>query len=141
MARLDYTSILTLLTHNYRVLTMSDDVREKVIEMLKSVYDPEIPINIWDLGLIYDIKIDEKGDVRLVMTLTAPGCPLANTLVAIVEDAIKSVDGVKDVTVELTFNPPWDPRRMTPEGRKQFRELYGYDILEYWEGIYRKTMA
>lgn len=118
---------------------MSDNVREKVIETLKSIYDPEIPINIWDLGLVYDIKISGEGDVHLVMTLTAPGCPLANTLVAIIEDAIRSVDGVKDVTVELTFNPPWDPRKMTPEGREQFKKLYGYDILEYWESIYGKN--
>lgn len=118
---------------------MSNNVKEKIIEVLRNVYDPEIPIDIWDLGLVYDIRVSEEGDVYILMTLTAPGCPLANTLTAIVEDAVRSVNGVRDVTVELTFDPPWDPRRMTPEGRELFKKLYGYDILEYWENTYGKT--
>ena len=122
-----------------RCQELSNNVKEKIIEVLRNVYDPEIPIDIWDLGLVYDIRVSEEGDVYILMTLTAPGCPLANTLTAIVEDAVRSVNGVRDVTVELTFDPPWDPRRMTPEGRELFKKLYGYDILEYWENTYGKT--
>lgn len=120
---------------------MSSSVREKVIETLKSIYDPEIPINIWDLGLVYDVRVSEEGDVYVLMTLTAPGCPLANMLTMTVEDAIRSIEGVRNVIVELTFNPPWDPRKMTLEGRELFRKLYGYDILEYWESIYGRKPA
>ncbi len=119
---------------------MSNSVREKVIETLKSIYDPEIPINIWDLGLVYDVRVSEEGDVYVLMTLTAPGCPLANALAVAVEDAIRSIDGVRNVTVELTFDPPWDPRRMTQEGRELFKKLYGYDILEYWKSIYGENL-
>mgnify|MGYP001626189955 CR=1 FL=1 len=118
---------------------MSNNMRGKIIEVLKNIYDPEIPINVWDLGLVYDIRVSEEGDVYVLMTLTAPGCPLANTLTMTVEDAVRSIEGVRNVTVELTFDPPWDPRRMTPEGRELFRKLYGYDILEYWMSIYGKS--
>lgn len=118
---------------------MGSDIRERIIEALKNVYDPEIPINVWDLGLVYDIRVSDEGDVHVLMTLTAPGCPLASTLTITIEDTIRSIEGVKNVTVELTFDPPWDPRRMTPEGRELFKKLYGYDILEYWKSVYGKS--
>jgi FeS assembly SUF system protein len=123
-----------------KVVNVSSELREKIIEALKNVYDPEIPINIWDLGLVYDVRVDDEGTVYVLMTLTAPGCPLANTLTINVEDVIRGVDGVKDVTVELTFDPPWNPKKMTPEGRELFKKLYGYDIVEYWENVYEKNV-
>lgn len=92
---------------------------EQVIEVLKSCYDPEIPINIVDLGLIYDVKVSEKGDVHVKMTLTAPGCPIAYYLIEQVKNSIKNgVEGVRDVDVELVFDPPWTPNRMSDEAKK-----------------------
>ncbi len=108
-------------------------IKKKVIEALKNVYDPEIPVNVWDLGLIYDIKVDDEGKIKIVMTLTAPGCPVAGLVAMQAEEAVRqAVPEAKDVEVELTFDPPWDPRRVTPEGRKQLKEIFGYDVVEEW---------
>lgn len=96
--------------------------KEKVIEVLKQVYDPEIPINVYDLGLIYNMNINEDGDVDILMTLTFVGCPIGSYLVQKVEDEIKKIDGVRNVKVELTFDPPWTPERMSEEVKKE----YGY---------------
>ncbi len=107
-----------------------EKLKKKIIEALKRVYDPEIPINIWDLGLIYGIEISDDGFVKLTMTLTAPGCPVANMILYHAASAVASVEGVKDVDVELVYDPPWDPTKMTEEGRRRFKEIYGYDIVE-----------
>jgi len=97
--------------------------REEVIEALKKVYDPEIPINIVDLGLVY--KVDIMRDVvHIDMTLTAPGCPLAFYIVSLVKDAVKKISGVKDVEVRLVWDPPWSLDMATEEGKKKLRELY-----------------
>jgi FeS assembly SUF system protein len=90
---------------------------DKVIEKLKEVYDPEIPVNIYDLGLIYNVNVDEKNNVNIIMTLTAPGCPLADILVEDVKKAALSVKGIKNVKVDLTFDPPWDKSMMSEEAR------------------------
>lgn len=88
-------------------------LREKVIEVIRTCYDPEIPVNIYDLGLIYDTKVEPTGEVSVKMTLTAPGCPAARTLPGEVEDKIRSVPLVKDVKVEVVWDPPWDKSRMS----------------------------
>ena len=106
-----------------------DEIRRRVIEALKNTYDPEIPINVWDLGLIYGLEISDDGVVHIRMTLTTPGCPIANMIVYCVVEAVQGVDGVRDVDVELVFEPPWDPTRMTKDGREKFKEIYGYDIV------------
>ena len=107
-------------------------VRERIIEALKKVYDPEIPINVYDLGLIYDLQV-EGDTVRIKMTLTAPGCPLAAYIPALVEDAIKTeVPEIREVDVELVWDPPWTPLRMTEEGRRRVKEIYGVDLVEEW---------
>jgi len=93
------------------------DVRERVISALKSVYDPEIPVNIYDLGLIYALDIDAAGNVKVDMTLTAPGCPVAQTFPGTVENAVRAVDGVVDARVELVWDPPWTQDMMTEEAR------------------------
>ncbi len=94
-------------------------LREQIIEALRGVYDPEIPVNIYDLGLIYRLDIDEAQAVRIQMTLTAPGCPVAHTFPGMVECAVKCVPGVSDASVELVWDPPWTQERMSEAARLQ----------------------
>jgi FeS assembly SUF system protein len=92
--------------------------KESIIEALKDCYDPEIPINIVDLGLIYDLKIDENDRVYIKMTLTAPGCPMHSLITEQVKQAVERVEGVKEVFVEVVWDPPWSPERMSDEAKK-----------------------
>ncbi len=97
---------------------MSGVTKEAVLEALKEVYDPEIPFNVVDLGLIYDVQVDGRK-VKIKMTLTAIGCPVSYFLVEMVRDVVKDkVPDVEDVEVELVFDPPWTPDRMNPEVRR-----------------------
>lgn len=89
----------------------------EIVNRLKYIYDPEIPVNIYELGLIYNIDVDENNHVHLKMTLTAPNCPIADQLLEEVEKQIKDVDGVNDATVELVFDPPWDKDMMSEEAK------------------------
>jgi FeS assembly SUF system protein len=91
--------------------------RDQILDALKTVYDPEIPVNILDLGLIYDIDLDERGDVHIRMTLTAPACPVAGTMPGNVSRAVEAVPGVGEVSVELVWDPPWSADRMSDEAR------------------------
>lgn len=90
---------------------------DDLIAAFKSVYDPEIPVDIYELGLIYRVDIDDDRKVDIDMTLTAPGCPVAGDMPGWIENAARTVEGVKDVVVRLTFDPPWDPSRMSDEAR------------------------
>ena len=92
-------------------------LEQKVIEALKTIYDPEIPVNIHDLGLIYKIEIDDDSSVMIDMTLTAPNCPIAGDIIAQVKERVALIDDITDVFVNLTFDPPWDPARMTEEAK------------------------
>ena len=95
---------------------MNTPFEQKIIDALKTVFDPEIPVNIYDLGLIYDLKINaENGDVYILMTLTTPNCPVAEDIPRQVQDAVRSVEGVGKVTVELTFDPPWDRDKLSDD--------------------------
>ncbi len=96
---------------------MSADLREQIIDTLKTIYDPEIPVNIYDLGLIYDVQVDEQGAVRIAMTLTAPACPVAAMLPRQVEQRVRELPGVKEASVQLVWDPPWTPDRMSREAR------------------------
>ncbi|RLG87288.1 MAG: FeS assembly SUF system protein [Thermoprotei archaeon] len=117
-------------------MSSNEELRKKVIEVLKDIYDPEIPINIYDLGLVYRVEV-RNGSVELDITLTSMGCPLALVLPRHIEENVKSkIPEVKEVKVNLVFNPPWTPLKMTEEGRKRFKELYGYDIVEEWTKSY-----
>lgn len=101
-------------------------MKEKIIEVLKTIYDPEIPVNIYDLGLIYDIKIEEKK-AHILMTLTAPGCPIHHFIKQEVERKVKEIEGIDDCQVEFTFNPPWSPDKITEEGKEALRK-FGFNI-------------
>ena len=90
-------------------------LENKIIEVLKDIFDPEIPVDIYSLGLIYNVDIDENSNVKIVMTLTAPNCPVADSLPAEVNERIAAIDGVNKVEIELTFEPPWDKDMMNEE--------------------------
>jgi FeS assembly SUF system protein len=96
-----------------------DDLTDKLIGQLKTVYDPEIPVDIYELGLIYKVDVSDDLDVSIQMTLTAPGCPVAGEMPDWVRDAVLTIDGIKSCTVNLVFDPPWDPSRMTDEAKLQ----------------------
>lgn len=93
------------------------EIEEKVIEMLKTVYDPEIPVNIYDLGLIYKVDVTENGEVTLDMTLTAPNCPAADFIMEDVRQKIESIEMVKSATVNLVFEPEWNKDMMSEEAK------------------------
>jgi len=99
-------------------------LKEAVIVALKGVFDPEIPVNIYDLGLIYDVSINEEQHVHIQMTLTTPGCPVAQTFPGTVEQAVNQVEGVSDCTVELVWDPPWTQERMTEAARLELGIFY-----------------
>jgi FeS assembly SUF system protein len=96
-----------------------DGLRGRVIAGLRRIHDPELPVNIYDLGLIYGLDIDASGRVDIRMTLTAPGCPVAQTFPAQVEQAVKAIPGVHDARVEIVWDPPWEIGRMTEAARLQ----------------------
>lgn len=93
--------------------TPAGDLRAHIISALQNVYDPEIPVNIHELGLIYDLQVSESGDVEIQMTLTSPACPVAGSLPGEVEAQVRDVEGVKNVAVELVWDPPWSMDRMS----------------------------
>lgn len=94
------------------------NLKEQVIAAIRTVYDPEIPVNVYDLGLIYEVNLDEaQGKVDVKMSLTAPACPVAGTLPGIVENAVRNVDDVNEASVELVWDPPWTPERMSEDAR------------------------
>src|SRR5882724_3526959 len=96
-----------------------DAITDKLVEQLKTVFDPEIPVDIYELGLIYKVDVSDDKDVVIDMTLTAPGCPVAGEMPGWVEDAVKEIAEVKSCKVELVFDPPWDPSRMSDEAKLQ----------------------
>lgn len=90
-------------------------LEKDIVRALKQVYDPEIPVNIYDLGLIYELDVDDEGEVKIKMTLTAPNCPMADQLVEDVHEAVADTPGVTNVSIELVFEPAWDKSRMSEE--------------------------
>ena len=99
-------------------------MEDLVIEKLSTVYDPEVPVNIWELGLVYNIEFPKQNEVIITMTLTAPGCPIADQIVQEVHDEVLTIDGIDEATVNLTFEPAWSPERMSEVARLEL----GFDI-------------
>lgn len=95
----------------------TQELGEKIVRVLKTIYDPEIPVDIYELGLIYDVLVNEDYEVKILMTLTSPNCPVAESLPMEVEEKVKSLDSVKDAEVEITFDPPWTQELMSEEAK------------------------
>ncbi len=95
----------------------TEELKAKVIEVISGIYDPELPVNIFDLGLIYEVDILPVNNVQVVMTLTAPGCPAAQSLPVEVDQKVRAIEGVNDVHVSVTWNPPWDKSMMSEAAR------------------------
>ncbi len=116
-----------------------EEIRRKVVEALKEVYDPEIPVNVWDLGLIDEIRVNDDGFVDIKMMLTAIGCPVSASIAYMTESIVwDKVKEAKGVNVEIIWDKPWTPDRVTPEGREQLKVLYGYDVVEEWKATYQQ---
>lgn len=96
---------------------------EKIVKVLKTIFDPEIPVDIYELGLIYDVFVNEEFNVKILMTLTTPNCPVAETLPVEVEEKVKSINEVKDAEVEITFDPPWSQDLMSEEAKLELGML------------------
>lgn len=100
-----------------------DALGEKIVRVLKTIYDPEIPVDIYELGLIYDVFVNEDYEVKILMTLTTPNCPVAESLPQEVEERVKSLDEVKDAEIEMTFDPPWSQELMSEEAKLELGML------------------
>ncbi len=98
-------------------------IETDIVQVLKNIYDPEIPVNIYDLGLVYDIELDENNTARITMTLTAPNCPVADQLPLEVKEKVAALDGVNGAEVELVFDPPWDQSMLSDEARLELGML------------------
>ncbi len=96
-----------------------EELTKQIVEVIKTVYDPEIPVDIYELGLIYKIEIDEETNVRVEMTLTSPACPVAGSIPVEIEHKTRSIDGVNDVVVDVVWDPPWTPDMMSEAARLQ----------------------
>tara|TARA_R110000868_G_scaffold93810_4_gene259440 strand:+ start:14832 stop:15164 length:333 start_codon:yes stop_codon:yes gene_type:complete len=101
----------------------TQELGEKIVRVLKTIYDPEIPVDIYELGLIYDVLVNEDNEVKILMTLTSPNCPVAESLPMEVEEKVKSIDELKDVEVEITFDPPWTQELMSEEAKLELGML------------------
>ncbi|MFS4466369.1 SUF system Fe-S cluster assembly protein [Maribacter sp. 2210JD10-5] len=99
------------------------ELGEKIVKVLKTIYDPEIPVDIYELGLIYDVLVNEESEVKILMTLTSPNCPVAETLPVEVEEKVKSINEIKDAEVEITFDPPWTQDAMSEEAKLELGML------------------
>lgn len=99
------------------------ELESVVLTVIKSVYDPEIPVNIYDLGLIYEVEIDDESNVEITMTLTAPNCPVADSIINEVKDKVSFIQGVKSANVSLVFDPPWDKSMMSEEAKLELGYL------------------
>lgn len=105
------------------IIIDTQELGEKIVGVLKTIYDPEIPVDIYELGLIYDVLVNEDNEVKILMTLTSPNCPVAESLPMEVEEKVKSLNLVKDAEVEITFDPPWTQDLMSEEAKLELGML------------------
>lgn len=101
----------------------TNELGESIVKVLKSIYDPEIPVDIYELGLIYDVMVNTDYEVKILMTLTSPNCPVAESLPREVEEKVKTIENIKDVDVEITFDPPWSKDLMSEEAKLELGML------------------
>ena len=113
-----YTNFALIMTEEKKL-----EIEEKIVEMLKTVFDPEIPVDVYSLGLIYKIDLDDDGNVNIDMTLTAPNCPMGDFLFEDIRQKVESIDGVKSVAVNLVFEPEWDQSMMSDEAKLELGML------------------
>ncbi len=111
-------------------------MKKKIINVLETVVDPEIGIDVYNLGMIYEINVIDDKHVKIKMTLTTPICPLANMIPMMISEELKSKLGI-EADIELVFDPPWTPEMMTEKGRKMFKERFGYDLVEAYKMMYK----
>ena len=104
-------------------MSVSIEIRKNILEMIKTLYDPEIPVNIWDLGLIYGVDVSDEGNVLILMTLTSPNCPVIDILPEQVREVASSVPGVEEVEVEIVWDPPWNKEMMSDEAKLELGML------------------
>ena len=102
---------------------MSNELRNRIVEVLHTIYDPEIPVNIYEIGLIYEVTVDDDGKAHILMTLTSPMCPVAESLPPEVEAKVRTVEGVAEARVEVTWDPPWSPDKMTEAAKLELGML------------------
>jgi FeS assembly SUF system protein len=125
----DYKEIKDWIKGNlisYKIMEQEIDTTvlgEAIVKKLKTIYDPEIPVDIYELGLIYDVMVNEDYEVKILMTLTSPNCPVAETLPREVEEKVKAIENVKDAEVEITFDPPWSKDLMSEEAKLELGML------------------
>ncbi|OYT38067.1 MAG: FeS assembly SUF system protein [Desulfurococcales archaeon ex4484_58] len=112
-----------------------EEVKRKIIAILETIVDPEIGIDVYNLGMIYGIEVIDEKHVKIKMTLTTPICPLANVIPMMIVEELKSKLGI-EADIELVYDPPWTPEMMTEKGRRIFKERYGYDLVEAYKSMY-----
>ena len=114
-----------------------DTIKQRIIEILETIIDPELGVDVYNLGLVYNIDVIDDKHVKITMTLTTPFCPLASIIPLMIIDQLKEKLRI-DADIDITYDPPWTPLRMTEKGRQLFKERFGYDIVEMYQSTLRR---
>ncbi|MEM2014545.1 MAG: metal-sulfur cluster assembly factor [Desulfurococcaceae archaeon] len=114
-----------------------DTIKQRIVEILETIIDPELGVDVYNLGLVYNIDVIDDKHVKITMTLTTPFCPLASIIPLMIIDQLKEKLRI-DADIDITYDPPWTPLRMTEKGRQLFKERFGYDIVEMYQSTLRR---
>ncbi|MEM4869186.1 MAG: metal-sulfur cluster assembly factor [Desulfurococcaceae archaeon] len=114
-----------------------DTIKQRIVEILETIIDPELGVDVYNLGLVYNIDVIDDKHVKITMTLTTPFCPLASIIPLMIIDQLKEKLRI-DADIDITYDPPWTPLRMTEKGRRLFKERFGYDIVEMYQSTLRR---